>query len=273
MTYPVVPVTLPRDLVGVRNGQLSDLLLRPVTPNTAWRMHHLAARAWEAMRAAAWRSGIWLSLSGDPYRTLQAQTSLFLARYDDYYDPNLHTLDAQRTWNAKTWYKLKGVAPVAVPGTSNHGLGLAVDTAIDADGDLAFEWPPKSLSTTALDWLLANAARYGFSWEVVPAEPWHLRYVTGDVVPAAVLAYEAGLAPAKMTAPLPTIRSGSTGTEVSKLQAQCRQFGWYPYSVDGNCGPMTVEAIRRLQTAVTVGADGVYGPITASAYQRWLDAR
>jgi hypothetical protein len=37
--------------------------------------------------------------------------------------------------------------------------------------------------------MLKNALDFGFSWEVVPEEPWHLRYTAGDNVPAAVQAW------------------------------------------------------------------------------------
>ena len=30
---------------------------------------------------------------------------------------------------------------------------------------------------------------FGFSWEVVPEEPWHIRYTAGDNVPPAVQAW------------------------------------------------------------------------------------
>jgi LAS superfamily LD-carboxypeptidase LdcB len=35
-----------------------------------------------------------------------------------------------------------------------------------------------------------NIAKFGFSWEVVPAEPWHIRYVAGDATPEAVKAWK-----------------------------------------------------------------------------------
>jgi hypothetical protein len=33
--------------------------------------------------------------------------------------------------------------------------------------------------------MLKNAQRFGFSWEL-QSEPWHLRFVAGDVTPEAV---------------------------------------------------------------------------------------
>lgn len=60
---------------------------------------------------------------------------------------------------------------MAVPGTSNHNLGIAIDIA--------------NASGKRLEWLLKHAQSFGFSWEV-QSEPWHLRYVTGDNVPTRV---------------------------------------------------------------------------------------
>jgi len=237
-------------------------------------MHHIAARAWEALRAVAWRAGVRLSVSGNPYRSYEQQLNLFNQRYTSTYDPGINTLEDKRVWNGVTYYKRIGVAAVAVPGTSNHGWGLAVDTAIDADGDLAFEWPPKSLDQAAINWLLANASKYGFSWEL-QSEPWHIRYVTGDSVPQAVLDYEKGTTPPPAPAPdVPkaTIRLGSTGAEVTKMQNHCKFWGWYPYTVDGSCGPRTVEAIKKLQAACKTTTDGVYGPVSQTAYTNWLIA-
>lgn len=74
---------------------------------------------------------------------------------------------------------------VAKPGTSEHHTGLAVDFAIasaacESDSDKC------SLSVVAADWLLENAATYGFIQRYpegkqpltgVAFEPWHYRYV------------------------------------------------------------------------------------------------
>jgi LAS superfamily LD-carboxypeptidase LdcB len=77
-----------------------------------------------------------------------------------------------RIYKGKAWYLKKGMAPMAVPGTSNHNLGIAVDIA-DASGK-------------RLEWLVKNAPQFGWSWEVVPEEPWHIRYVAGDNKPLRV---------------------------------------------------------------------------------------
>lgn len=69
---------------------------------------------------------------------------------------------------------------VAVPGTSEHELGLAVD--INADKD-------NSSNEDVYEWLYENACRYGFILRYpigktlvtgIDYEPWHYRYVGTD---------------------------------------------------------------------------------------------
>jgi hypothetical protein len=37
-----------------------------------------------------------------------------------------------------------------------------------------------------LNWLIKNVKKFGFSWELIPQEPWHIRYWAGDNKPEAV---------------------------------------------------------------------------------------
>lgn len=168
MALPVRPIVLPRDLRGEPAGSLPAHLLQEIRPY-GW-LHHLAADAWHAMRAAAKRDDIrpfQPTSAGDTYRSLEMQTAGFLARYQ------LEPIEGAsvRTWNGKRYYLKKGLAPMAAPGTSNHNLGLAVDVW-GASGD-------------RLAWMLANVRRFGWSWEI-QSEPWHIRYVAGDKIPQAV---------------------------------------------------------------------------------------
>jgi LAS superfamily LD-carboxypeptidase LdcB len=134
-------------------------------------LHHCAADAYEAMDAAANAEGIDLSPTSpaDTYRTLAVQEYGFFQRYTT----NVIAGQKPRIYQGKAWYLKKGMAMLAVPGTSKHNLGIAIDIA-NANG-------PR------LEWLKKNAVSFGFSWEVVPSEPWHLRYVTGDKKPQRVL--------------------------------------------------------------------------------------
>jgi LAS superfamily LD-carboxypeptidase LdcB len=168
--YPVVKVTLCSHLKGVKPGELPQELLRGIEGKG--KLHHCAADAYEAMDAAANAEGIDLSPTSqaDTYRSLETQEYGFYQRYTD--KPGKKLLKQNpRIYKGKAWYLKKGLAPMAVPGTSNHNLGIAIDIA--------------NASGARLAWLLKNAQRFGFSWEV-QSEPWHLRYVAGDATPEAV---------------------------------------------------------------------------------------
>lgn len=167
----IVPVVLPKELKGVVPGKLPEDLLKPV--KGGGKLFHLAADAWEAMVAAAAADGVELkpTSSGDLYRSYDSQKKGFLTRYQ--LEPVVGT--STKKFEGKTWYLKKGMAMLATPGKSQHNLGLAVDIANASE--------PKRLN-----WLIANVKRFGFSWEVVPSEPWHIRYVLGDETPEALKA-------------------------------------------------------------------------------------
>lgn len=168
--YPVVKITFCSHLKGVKPGELPQELLRGIEGKG--KLHHCAADAYEAMDAAANAEGIDLSPTSqaDTYRSLETQEYGFYQRYTDNPSPKL-LKQKPRIYKGKAWYLKKGMAPMAVPGTSNHNYGVAIDIA--------------NASGKRLEWLLKNAQRFGFSWEV-QSEPWHLRYVAGDATPEAV---------------------------------------------------------------------------------------
>jgi hypothetical protein len=180
VSLPIAPVTLPADLVGQPNGRIPGELLVDVGPSGL--LHHLAARAWRALVADAAANGLPLTYTyGGTYRTLAAQTVLFESRYT----PG-GAGGGCKFYKGTQWCKKSaGLATAAVPGTSNHGLGLAVDSAagVHPQSATAIGSHPK------WSWFRANVERYGFSWEL-QSELWHIRYVTGDAIPQAVLDYE-----------------------------------------------------------------------------------
>ena len=172
-SYPVLPIIMPSDLEGQKNGEISAALLRDIkAPNG--KLHSLAATAWNALQLAAYFDGIELKHVG-AYRPLSQQVALFKTRYED--KPNFRKPQVTRKYDGKVWWLKQGYAPSATPGNSTHGLGLAIDVA--------------SASGKRLDWLLGDgyttseALKYGFTWAVADPknpnfEPWHLQYVTGD---------------------------------------------------------------------------------------------
>ena len=171
--YPVLPIIMPTDLEGQKNGEISAALLRDIkAPNG--KLHSLAATAWNCLQLAAYFDGIELKHVG-AYRPLSQQVALFKTRYED--KPNFRKPQVTRKYDGKVWWLKQGYAPSATPGNSTHGLGLAIDVA--------------SASGKRLDWLLGDgyttseALKYGFTWAVADPknpnfEPWHLVNVTGD---------------------------------------------------------------------------------------------
>ncbi|MFT3709857.1 MAG: D-alanyl-D-alanine carboxypeptidase family protein [Archangium sp.] len=127
--------------VPYRNGRIPRNALTDV--GGGHRMYGEAARQYTAMRDAARRAGVNIRLT-DSYRSYDAQVDV--ARRKGIY--------GVRQPNGRL-----GLA--ARPGTSNHGLGRAVDVNLGA-------------SPGASAWLRANASRFGF--HTIPREPWHWEY-------------------------------------------------------------------------------------------------
>jgi hypothetical protein len=156
--YPIKKVILPADLKGKENGKLPASLLTAIPGGS---LHHKAAKAYLAMKREAAKAKIELkpTSSADTYRRYSIQLKTFLHRYD-----NTKRLSKPKKFNGKLWWLKPGFAGAAVPGTSNHGWGLAIDL--------------HSPNQKTLEWLLTHADKYGFSWEA-QSEPWHIRYYKG----------------------------------------------------------------------------------------------
>jgi LAS superfamily LD-carboxypeptidase LdcB len=147
------------------------------------------------MRDAAATDGYDLCHVG-AYRPYEQQLSLFKERYvkGDSGDPRKIT----RKFENEVWMLKKGMAPAGSPGTSNHGWGLAIDVALKVGGKIVqITVDPdgkKGPLDSGLDWLFANADKFGYSWEIkegAQAEAWHIRYYCGDKIPQAVADWKA----------------------------------------------------------------------------------
>jgi hypothetical protein len=240
----IVPVGRPKDLKGVEPGKLPANLLRAVPGGG--KMHWIAACAWMAMVEKAKAAGVELkpTSSGDTYRDYETQKKGFLTRY------TLDKVDgtSTKTFEGKTWYLKKGMAMLATPGKSQHNLGLAVDIHSASE--------PKRLN-----WLIANVKEFGFSWEVVPSEPWHIRYVSGDNAPASVKAWmdANGVVAPAAGAPAPAKAAAASG-EHTELQQALKAKGFYKGNVDGAMSPALQEAVKAFKVANKLAADSVVGP-------------
>lgn len=261
----------PADVAGLKPGKFPDSILSKVDGG---KLHWLAANAWKALKAAAAADGIELkpTSSGDLYRSYDAQLRSFLERYTKEANGN-----STRTFEGVKWYKKsEKLASLAAPGTSQHNSGLAVDV--------------HTASGKRLKWMIANCAKYGFSWEVVPEEPWHIRYTEAENVPDAVKAWAelnpaevcapgpseiaaTGLPVAIKTAPIitanqavkrgkanassnPVLKLGNKGTAVKTLQQLLNKAGVVCAS-DGDFGAKTELAVKAFQSKVGLAPSGV----------------
>lgn len=132
--YGAMPV--PAALAVYGNGNIPPAALEPIGQG-GHRLWAPAADAWKQAVAAAKADGVDLTVT-DSYRSYQQQVDLA---------------------KQKGLYASGGFA--AIPGTSNHGWGLAVDADIT--------------NPAALSWLQANGHRFGFV-QAVPREPWHWEF-------------------------------------------------------------------------------------------------
>jgi hypothetical protein len=259
----IVEVKMPVALKGVEPGKLHASLLRDIPGGG--KLFYLAADAWLAMVEAAKADGVELkpTSSGDLYRSYESQKAGFLTRY---------TLEntgtgSTKTFEGKTWYLKKGMAMLATPGKSQHNLGLAVDIANASD-------------KKRINWLIANVEKFGWSWEVVPSEPWHIRYVCGDAVPQAVKDYVArnpkpgspfgsvaeqkAAAEAKAAIPAPNkiaaaskpnIIKDNKGSAVKEAQTLLVKHG-FACKPDGDFGPKTQELVKQFQKSKGLSVTG-----------------
>lgn len=134
----------------------ADIAVVPGFGRPAVPLHHLAARAWEALMAAAREDGIEAPLlvpvSG--YRSPEEQDWLWRGALEKYGDPE----------EACRW--------VARPGTSTHQTGRAIDCHLGSP--IESEYVDLMRAHPAYRWLVANASRFGFyPYDV---EPWHWEY-------------------------------------------------------------------------------------------------
>jgi LAS superfamily LD-carboxypeptidase LdcB len=178
-TLPIAKLVKPACLKGQENGKLRRGILRKCGIG-GFLLAEPAARSCRALVAAANAAGFDVQATGT-YRTYDRQEALFRSRYTT----DILKGQPTRRWNGETWYQKPRTAAAAVPGTSNHGWGLAVDFAEERDGKPGVD----SVGPKFVKWLIRNADRFGFSAEL-QSEPWHWRYIAGDKIPQAVLDFE-----------------------------------------------------------------------------------
>jgi len=200
----VQPVTLPTAQGTLVNGKLNACQVRPVyfPKHGHLSLGVMTAPNWEALTTvctAATGFVLTCSSAADAYRDFDRQYRGFFVRYVATFDSTTcygKNDSRNRTFEGKKYYLLKGFSPMAAPGTSNHGLAIAVDVAVWYHGTVI--GITDSRCRAAWQWLQDNATHYGFTWEALPGsknwEPWHIRYILGDTKSQGLMEWEAFLA-------------------------------------------------------------------------------
>lgn len=143
------------ELTELSNGQMVDSRIYPYL---------------QEMFGAARTEGVY-PVVREGYRTAEEQQEILDDKIQNYINQGYSQVKAERT--AKEW--------VALPGTSEHQLGIAVD--INADKS-------KCSNEDVYGWLAENAYKYGFVLRYplgkqkitgTSYEPWHYRYVGKEV--------------------------------------------------------------------------------------------
>lgn len=167
---------LPEGITPELNGRMPDDKLKKI--HCGGRLYLDAARAWLAMVRAAAQDAVFLSVnkSFNAYRDIERQIRVFEERYTPL-DRAEVSESIRVEYDGKIWQLKPDNNYAAVPSTSSHGYGLAVDIQnVNNDSVKA--------------WLKENAEAFGFVQEY-DFEPWHFTYIKArEGLPARVLEVE-----------------------------------------------------------------------------------
>ena len=175
ITPPAPRLNIPKPFFDVRN-----LLPEGITPEHNGRMpsdklkkihcggylYVDAARSWLAMVRAAAQDNIFLNVN-EPfktYRKIETQIGVFQKRFEPV-ENNLSGDAIRVAFDGKIWQLKPDAVYAAIPGTSSHGYGLAVDIGNSGNKDVKL-------------WLDKNARLFGFVREY-DFEYWHFTYLLG----------------------------------------------------------------------------------------------
>lgn len=220
------------------------------------RLLPAAAASWDAAARACQAKYGWTPTLTDSFRPLDVQERIFRQRYrqGNHAGARGFTSDV-RHWDGQPWTRLTGTAAAAVPGTSNHGGGVAVDAGHAGQSFATF-------TDTHRKQFMGIAADYG--WTDTEGrrvnEPWHLDYEQAKDK-------HRGTPPASAPAASGTLRQGDHGARVKALQEGLNHAfpAYSKLTPDGSFGPATVKVVETFQTRAGLKPDGVVGPATIAA--------
>lgn len=207
------------------NGRLKPGELAPIIGGG--QLARPAARAWNAFaRMMKVQHGFDVHVN-DSYRPLGAPGDLARGRWSQ--------------WAAWERYQ-QGGNLAARPGTSNHGLGMALDLSPDT---------------------INAVAKYGdlFGWNHAhtdaPSEPWHHLWLASQ-------AHEKVITRWSTAQPGNVVQPGDHGPAVTTMKKRLQAWGAWPraWRIDDAYAGRTILAVKAFQRAHRLAADGIVGPST-----------
>lgn len=217
------------------NGKLPASALAVVYQNP--KQHLRAGQVSTSFKRLSQRSfvkGYGFIRVADAYRSYDEQVKVFLSVYEQR-SVGVGPYNDVRWWQGRRYVRVRGAGTVAVPGTSNHGLGLSVDLM-----------EPYASNGPKHSWFVARLAFYGWYWEGAQfGEPWHYTW--------------------KGFPPRPTLRNGSKGDPTVAWQTVLRfDLGLraVDMKIDGIFGPTTKKYTQQWQRKFGLTADGIVGKNT-----------
>jgi len=129
-----------KDTIALRNyekpgtgGQITTASTSAISESPTWRLRADAAASWERVINALGQN---FPLSS-AWRSYETQKTLFEQRYIPKASGGGEFCDV-RTWNGTRYVRTSDLGAAAVPGTSNHGKGQAIDVpGFESFGDTA----------------------------------------------------------------------------------------------------------------------------------------
>lgn len=264
------------------NGQLTSKQRTGLKSAPGQQLEARAAASWDRMWDAVLSKHGWAMELTDSYRPRTVQETIFLDRYRPQATGSGPYGDV-RYYNGRRYVRVKGAA-AAIPGTSNHGWGLAVDIT-DVGGFNSARY--RALTATAREFGWSNAAGKTIN------EAWHWEYTYANDASARKPAVK----PAKVTtAQIKAMQrivhvddDGVWGTGTDKATLAVREASrWggtqFPWGVktaqravgarqDGAWGTDSGKAhdatVAAMQKLLGVADDGVWGKKTEAAFQRF----
>ena len=164
-------------LVNPDNKLPDDFSVSLATVSGNYQLDKRIANIAKVMVVAAKADGVSLQICS-AFRSIEKQTTLYNKKVSKYQNQGMSISEA----------KVKAATIVAVPGTSEHNSGLAIDIITPSYQVLDEGFA----ETKAFRWLDANASKFGFILRFpkdkqditkIIYEPWHYRYVGIETAP------------------------------------------------------------------------------------------